>query len=707
MGRKTPSFDNLLHILKPRRLPVVLATEAAECALACMVMIGRYHGHRVDLNGLRQRFPASIAGLGLNTLISIAEALGFATRALRVDLNSLKKVHTPAILHWNMNHFVVLERISNGKLFIHDPAVGRRVLSYADTSEHFTGVVLELRQSDNFQTVEVREPVALRSLWSKLTGFWPAFFQILILSIVLQVLVFAAPLYTQLVVDSALQQGDLNLLLVLALAFGAIMILRQVTQAIRAYTLQVLAQLLSFQMVSNLVRHLLRLKLDFFEKRHVGDIMSRVQSTQPIQDALSRGFVSTLIDGLMALIAIIIMAFYSGILTLIVLGSIVLSAVVTFAFYPIIRRRSEEAINAGADEQSHLMESVRGAQTIKAMGSEAQRESVWSNLFADTISANFSVSKVEIIRSLIQGLIAGSQTILVIYLAARLSIVGSGFSVGMLFAFLSYRQTFTDRATALINQAFQFRLLNLHLERISDIITAEREVSGGDLPALVDTEVAGRIECQAISFRYGTGSPFILNDLDLIVDPGEFVAITGPSGGGKSSLMKILLGFHAPTTGKLLLDDRVATPQHAKDWRMHTGVVMQQDRLMSGSISDNIAFFDPDIDMENVVRSAILANIHEDIARMPMKYLSVIGDMGAALSAGQVQRIMLARALYRSPKCLFLDEGTANLDLDTERKIGRMVADLPMTRVIVAHRPALIELADRVLLLENGKLRPL
>ena len=707
MTQSVSEPKDFLQILKPQRLPVVLATEAAECALACMVMIGRYHGHRVDLNGLRQLFPISIAGAGLNTLISIADALGFASRALRVDLKSLEKIQTPAVLHWNMNHFVVLERASNGRLVIHDPAIGRQVFSYADASEHFTGVALELRRSDNFESIDARAPLALRSLWSKLTGFWTSFFQILVLSIALQGAVFAAPLYTQLVVDDALQQGDVNLLLVLALAFGAIMVLRQFIQAIRAYTLQVLAQLLSFQMVSNLIRHLLRLKLDFFEKRHVGDIMSRVQSTQPIQDALSRGFVSTLIDGLMALIAIIIMSFYSGTLTLIVLGSVVLSAVVTFAFYPIIRRRSEEAINASADEQSHLIESVRGAQTIKAMGSEAQREGVWSNLFAKTISANFSVSKMEIIRGLLQGLVSGTQTIVIVYLAARLIIEGSGFSVGMLFAFLSYRQTFTDRATALINQTFQFRLLNLHLERISDIVTAEREVTSNELPALVETEVEGRIECQSISFQYGTNAPFVLNELDLVIEPGEFVVITGPSGGGKSSLLKILLGFHLPTSGTLMLDRRVATPQHAKDWRSYAGVVMQRDTLMSGSIAENIAFFDPEMDMEKVMRSAFLASIHEDIAQMPMQYMSVIGDMGAALSAGQVQRIILARALYRNPKCLFLDEGTANLDLDTELRIGKMVADLQMTRVVVAHRPALIELADRVLHLEQGKLRPL
>ncbi len=693
-----------LNFSRRRRLPVIQGAEAAECGLACMAMVARYHGHDVDLNGLRQRFTLSMSGATLRSIMGFADSLGFAPRALKVELSALEKVRLPAILHWDLNHFVVLKSVSNGKAVIHDPALGARTYTLADLSNHFTGVALELTPSDTFEKVTARAPIKLTSLWSRMVGFWPAFFQILGLSLALQVAVFAMPFQMQLVVDEAIFRADRDLLTVLAIGFGALVVVQASIEALRAWALQVFGQMLSFQMVGNLVRHLMRLPTDWFEKRHVGDIISRIGSAGAIQDVLTRGVIAAIIDGLMAIVAIIILLLYSPILTAVVVGAVAVNLALAFALFPALRARTEEQIIETAREQSHIMETVRAATTIKVMGREAERESSWRNLYANAVNAAVSVGKFQISLGFTQGLVTGLQTVIVIYLGARTILAGDGFSVGMLFAFLSFRQTFTDRANALINQAIQFKFLGLHLDRLADIVTAEVETSAAAAPPRL--EVRGAMTLRDIDFRYGVADRAILEGLNLEVRPGEFLAITGSSGGGKTTLLKLMLGLRAPTAGAVTLDGQTATPDLWRAWREQVGVVAQDDRLLSGTIADNIAFFDPDLDMVRVQQAAMAAQVHADIARMPMQYLSLVGDMGSTLSGGQKQRVLLARALYRQPRILILDEGTANLDVQTEEVIADLIAQLPITRIVVAHRPALLRRADRVLVVEGGSLSP-
>lgn len=689
-----------LNFSRRRRLPVIQGAEAAECGLVCLTMIARWHGHDVDLNGLRQRFSLSMAGATLRSIMGMADQLGLAPRALRVELSALDKVRTPAVLHWDLNHFVVLKSVRGGKAVIHDPATGARTYALADLSDHFTGVVLELSPSATFEKVTARVPVGLTSLWSRMTGLWPALLQILGLSLALQTAAFAMPFQMQLVVDEALMRGDRDLLAVLALGFGGLVVVQVLIEALRGWSLQVFGHMLSYQMVGNLVRHMMRLRSDWFEKRHVGDILSRIGSASAIQDVLTRGVVSAIIDGGMALVAVVILWLYSPTLTMVVLAAVGVSLIMAMAMFPALKARTHEQIIEGAREQSHIMETVRAATTIKIMGREAERESAWRNLYANVINSSVSVGKLQISLSLVQGLVSGLQTVLVIYLGARTILAGDGFSVGMLIAFLSFRQTFTDRVTALINQAIQFRFLKLHLERLADIVTAEPEVQDAPPSQLA---VQGHVRFDAVSFQYGAADREILKAVDLEIAAGEFIALTGPSGSGKSTLVKIMLGLLSPTDGRVELDGQAARPALWRAWRERVGVVSQDDRLLSGTIADNIAFFDPDLDMARVQQAAMAAQVHDDIARMPMHYLSLVGDMGSTLSGGQRQRVLLARALYRQPRVLILDEGTSNLDLETEEIIANLISNLPITRIVVAHRPALIRRADRIILLQDGK----
>ncbi|MEL6826745.1 MAG: peptidase domain-containing ABC transporter, partial [Pseudomonadota bacterium] len=596
---------------------------------------------------------------------------------------------------------VVLRNVSKSSVFIHDPARGGRQLSFDETSNHFTGVALELTPAKDFKKLEARSPTKLRSLWSKMDGFWQALAQVVLLSVLLQLAVFAAPFYLQLSIDSAIQSGDHDLMTVLVVGFGGVLFVQVVIAAIRSWTLRATGFLVGFQMTGNLVRHLMRLPLEYFEKRHVGDILSRVQSIRPIRDALTTGLTATVIDGAMAIIVAGILIAYSPLLASIVLAALAISAVTTIALYPAQRAREEEQILANAKEQSHLIETVRANTTIKLMGRETEREAAWRNLLADTVNAGFSFVKYQIGMTSAQTFFTGLSSILVVYYAVNMILNGSGFSIGMLYAFLSYRQILSTRFIALVNELIRFRYLTLHLDRVGDIIQAESDGSDSPIPL----EVRGDVELVDLSFRYGMSDPLVFEGVSMSIEAGDFVALTGRSGGGKSTLVKLMLGLYPPTSGELVLDGCAATPELWRSWRENIGVVSQDDHLLSGTIADNIAFFDPNLDMDRVREVAALARIDSDIESMPMKFLSLIGDMGAALSGGQRQRLLIARALYRHPKVLFLDEGTANLDLHTEEEIADLIADMDITRIVVAHRPALIRRAERIYDVGNGGIR--
>lgn len=688
-----------LRLSSKRTLPTFLGTEAAECGLVCLAMIARYWGHDVDLIGLRQRFSVSLAGASLRAIMDQADSLSFATRALRIELEELDKVKTPAILHWDMDHYVVLKSVRGGKVTFHDPARGVRQLPIKEVSQHFTGVALELTPAKEFKVVEARAKTRIQDLWSSIDGFWGVLGHVLFLSVALQVVAFAMPFQMQLVVDDAIFRGDRDLLGILAVAFGGLMIVQALISAIRGWTLAAAGQMLSFQMIGNLVRHVMRLPADWFERRHVGDILSRIGSSKPIEDAITRGAIAALLDGVMGIVAGVILFLYSPFLAMIVIIGIVLNFAVTMAFYPVMRYRMEENIVVAAKQQSHLMETVRAAITIKLMGREGAREATWRNLFAETINTEFSLTKYQIIQSFIQSIISGLQGVVLIYLAATQILDAKGFSVGMLYAFLSFSGTFSERISAFISQIIQFRFLGLHLERLGDIVQAKPDAA--TLRPLM-TAPAGVIELRDVSFQYGAADRMILENVNLKIEAAEFVAIIGPSGAGKSTLCKLMLGLYPPTKGEIHLDGQLATPDLWRGWREHVGLVSQDDRLLSGTIADNISFFDPALNLERVKESAIRAQVHMEIERMPMQYLSLVGDMGSILSGGQRQRILLARALYRNPRVLILDEGTANLDAANETAIADVIEAMDITRIVIAHRPILIERAQRIFYVDNG-----
>ena len=678
-------IQGLLHFGGRSRLPTILQTEAAECGLACLAMISSFHRHRIDLNTLRRRHPVSLKGVTLRGLIQVANQLHLSGRPLRFELKDIRLLSLPAIVHWDMNHFVVLRSVSSKGIVIHDPASGVRFYQLAEASKHLTGVALELAPSEGFAPKYERTRLPLRVFLGHLSGMSSPLTQVFILSVILELLIIAAPFYMQLTVDEVIARGDASLMLTLALGFGLLTAINVGTYALRSHITLVIQNAVHFHIGARLFHHLIRLPLSFFEKRHIGDVLSRFQSIEPIRRLLAEGLILAAIDGIMAVATLVMIFFYSARLALVVMVAVLLYLILRLATYRKFRSMNEAYIRALAQENTNFIESARAVQSIKLFNRETDRESQWFNLHADTVNASIRMGRATIHFGTMSRAIFGFENIVTIYLAALLTL-GNEISIGMIFAFMAYKMSFTDKAGALIEKVLDFRLLDLHLERIADIALNPLE-QGHDRPLLHTMSIRGDIELRNVSFRYAETERFVLENISLKVQAQSFVAVMGPSGGGKTTLLKIMLGLLEPTSGEVLIDGIPLQTIGLRVYRDQVAAVMQEDQLFSGSISDNIGFFDPHFDQEKIVACAKVAGVHEEIMAMPMGYSSLIGDMGSSLSGGQKQRVLLARALYKDPKILFLDEGTAHLDVAKEREINERLRKLDITRISVAHRP--------------------
>lgn len=690
-----------LGFMTRSRVRLIRQTEVAECGLASLTMVANFHGFDVDLGTMRRKYSPSLRGAPLRALIGLADQIGLTPRAVKLPLEELQNLHMPAVLHWDLNHYVVIETVKGGKALIHNPDGRSTWMALSEISDHFTGVALELRPSSDFDKKSLRDRLQLSQLWQSMTGLKRALMQTLLLSIVLQAFVLASPYYMQIAIDNALPALDGDLLTVLALGFGLFTLINVMASLLRNFVLLNAGTSVGFGLATNIARRLFRLPIEWFEKRHTGDILSRFQSVAPIQNLLTQGAVAALVDGVMAIFTLALMFFYSPVLALIAIVAFLLYGAARFVSFSFQREAEEATIITAGKEQTTLIESLRGMVTLRLFGRETLRHALWQTKLTDSINANVRLSRIGIWQSGANLLIFGIENIVTIWLAVGFVIEGAGFSVGMVFAYLAYKNQFINKSAALIDQAIQFRMLGLHLERLSDIALSDEDRSFGEGQE-THSELKGTIELKDIYYRYSPSDPMVLQGVNLTIEQGEHVAITGPSGGGKSTLLKILLGLVEPEAGDVLIDGIPLQRFGYKNFHRQIAAVLQEDSLFAGSIAENIALFDDEIDMERVAHAAVAASIAEDIMAMPMQFETLIGDMGSTLSGGQKQRVLLARALYRQPKILLMDEGTAHLDSKHEAAVNEAINSMGITRIIIAHRQETIAAADRQLMLEGG-----
>jgi len=667
------------------RIPVILQSEAPECGIACLAMVASFHGHRTDLSAMRLRLSPSLKGITLKHVAQIAETMGMTARGVQVPLQSLGKLRLPAVLHWDMNHFVVLTRVSGRKLTIHDPARGKRVLNLDEASRHFTGVAMEFTPTGAFERKDEREKVHSWQLLGVASGFKGTIAQILTLSFALEVFAIAMPFFLQLVVDRVVVSRDRDLLTVLGIGFGTLVVIQVAVTSVRAWVGVYLSTNINLRLLTNLFNHMLRLPLAWFEKRNLGDIVSKFRSVDAIQRTLSTTFVETAVDGVMVILTLVVMGFYSFTLTGIVLVAAFLYAAARWVFYYPQRFATDEQLAHEGRSSTHFIETLRGMMAIKLNLREAERRSAYQNLIVDQTNALVRVQNVGILQRASNALVFGLENVVVIWVGALL-VLDEQFTVGMLYAFIGFKLVFLGRVINLVEKWNEFRMLDLHAERVADIALAQPEQMSPPLPGDM-TSGPLAIEAREVGFAYGPEG-FVFRNVSVNVAPGETVAIVGASGSGKTTLIKVLLGLLPATEGEVRVNGRNLADWDAAQYRARVGAVMQDDQLFVGTIEDNISFFDTEHDPERVRESAKAAMIHDEIMAMPMQYNTIVGSLGMALSGGQKQRVLLARALYRRPKVLFLDEAFDQLDMALERRISTSLAlDRMMSLVIVSHRP--------------------
>lgn len=678
-----------------RRVPRVLQTEASECGLACLVMVCRYFGMDIDLLNMRRRFGISSHGATLATIIHIAGQLSLKTRPLSLDIDEICQLKRPCLLHWDMSHFVVLVAVRRGRFIIHDPAFGRRVVGLTEISRHFSGVALEVWPDSEFIPVKARSKLNLRSLMKNISGLPGFLIRIFCLSLLVETVNILIPMGTQLVMDHVIIARDHDLLGLICLGLLTFILFRTFISMLRAWTSLVMQSLIDIQWKTGLMDHLLRLPLAYFEKRKLGDIQSRFSSLDIIRSTLTSSLVSGTIDVIVSVGVFVMMLLYGGWLIFVVLGFTLVYMVLRLSTYQRYRQAQEEHIVKQARAGSHFMETLYGISTLKVLGLTEMRSRFWLNLNIDTTNAGIRMTRLDMLFGGVNALISTLDQVIILWLGASMVIDGQ-MTLGMFVAFNAYRGQFSERASALIDMLLQLRMLALHNDRIADIVLHDTEVFQ---PArrLCPPEEAASLQVRDLGYQYDKLSRPVFSGVSFLVTAGESVAITGPSGSGKTTLMKVMSGLLSSDTGSVLFNGIDISGAGLNNYRDCIACVLQEDKLFAGSIAENISSFSEQRDPERIISCAQRSHIHDEIMQMPMGYETLVSELGGSLSGGQKQRLLIARALYRRPAILFLDEATSHLDLDNEARVNASIRELKITRIFIAHRPSTIASADRVI----------
>jgi len=676
------------------KIEPVLQAETAECGLACLSMLLGFHKREVSLRSLRAANPSPDAGLNLQKLMQIATQHGLAARAIRLELEELAELQLPCILHWDYGHYVVLERVGRQSCTLIDPAMGRRRYALAEMSAHFTGIALELSPTLEFKPKKLERRLKLADFIPSRKQLASYLGKIVVLSVVLQGLALLSPYYIQTVVDDVLARADADFLLVLAVGFAMVLGLEVVLSALRSWTGTLFGQRLSFDMASNLLDRLLCLPLGWFATRQTGDIASRFSSFEAMRAFLTQGVAFSIIDGVMAVCFVVVMWLYAPTLTLVVIGSVLLYLVLRLLMFNPQREANSEHLVASARQSGLFLESIKHIHSLKSYGGESTRARMWQKAYSAEVNTSLRIARLSLTFGQCQALLFGLENVLVVYLGANLIIEGpttasTPLTIGMLYAFIAYKNQFKDRVAGLVNHLIEFRLLRVHLERLSDIALARPESLAISEALPVPEQSTRLLEVNNLSFAYADRAPLLV-DINMRLEPGESLAIGGPSGCGKSTLLKLIASLMPLQDGEIMLNGCTIENCPLPIWRSMIASVTQEDGLLAGTLAENITMFATDshlpANLERLQRVGGLVGLAPMINLLPLKWDTRLGELGIALSAGQQQRVLLARALYAEPELLILDEATAHLDETAEAEIFHALKALGISFIVVSHR---------------------
>lgn len=678
-------------------LPMIFQTEMAECGLACLAMVAGFYGYHSDLRSLRERLGLPVSGASAKQLLQAGKALNLQGRPLRLELGDIGQLILPAVLHWDTDHFVVLRRVTRRAIVIHDPAAGVRRYSLGELDFHFTGIAIEFSPAASFVQKKPEKEYSVRDLFRLTPSFRLALYQVFVLSLILQLLSLIFPLYLQLVIDQGLSKGDRDIVLLVALLFSLVILAKSGVSYFRGVVLLQFANQLGFQLVSTTFAHLLRLPLSFFERREMGDIVSRFSSIDNIKQLLTQEMITLIVDGIFSVLTFALLFLYSPLLAFVALLFVTVLVLTRLITIPAERTHRQEVLQAGAKQQTRFMESIRCIAVTKNYGIESDRLSEWQNYYASFVNTSYRLGHLQLRVSTLQNTLTGIDHVVIVYLGS-MAIFGGQMTIGQLMSFVFLKQHFTGSIAAMLPKLTEVRMLRLELDRVSDIAFAEPE-SDTETTALFEPRFSGAVETEELGFSYSPLYPMLFQKLSLRLEAGEFLAISGESGCGKSTLLKLLIGLCQPAQGRVLVDGVPLSAFGVKQYRAQLSSVLHGDNLLAGSLAYNIHLGLEPFDLDRLERACRLACVIEDIDRLPMRFNTHASEMGAALSAGQIQRVLLARALYRSPKVLVLDEALSHLDSAAARRIIANLRRRQTTLILVTHNPEIVEMADYSLVL--------
>jgi len=690
--------------MKKRVVPIIVQSERAECGLACLAMMAEYLGVPSSIESLREESDVGMTGMTVLDMISLGGELGLSCTPFSVPMDVLIKADEPCVLHWNSSHFVVLVKIGKGGAVIHDPGFGRQTLSLDELSENYSGIAIDVARGAQVQQPErarKRAPrLTLRDLASMVLGLKGAVTRILATALCLELFVLISPLFTQAVIDRAVPANDVRLLWAACACYGFLLIAQGLVGVLRSWLVASTSARVQVSWSTAIFARLMALPQAYFDRRTVGDISSRMSSIGSIQQTLSARLIEAVLDGILAVFTTAVLVLYSPSLALVTVGVVAVYGAVRYFYFSRMRDASMRAVQSGAKLQTVELESIRGSQTIRMYNLTGMQSARFAARSVATAGASLDVQRLNIAFGSVNFYLFSAHRVTMVAIGAYLTMQGE-FSIGMLVAFLAYSDQFTAKCGSLIDYLFEVRMLGVHMDRLADIVHAKREqhVLGKG-----DGQPVQRLALKNVTFSYGKRSAPVLNDVSLEVALGESVAIVGASGAGKSTLLKIILGLLDPMAGSVEINGMDLRTYGKARFRDRVSAVMQDDQLFAGTIGENIALFDSNATPSRIRAAARMAQIADDIEARPMAYQSSVGDMGSFLSGGQKQRVLLARALYRHPSILVLDEATSHLDGENELLVNAAIRSLGSARIIVAHRLETIRSADRILELAEGRL---
>jgi ATP-binding cassette subfamily B protein len=695
-------IGSLLRKIGGRRVTPLLQMTEVECGLTCLAMILTYYGRKTSVSELRARFGGGRDGFSALGLVKAARTFGLRVRAISLQKSEFRHVSLPAIVHWEFNHFLVVERWSAKHISVVDPAGGRKRLTKEEFDAGFTGIVITFEPGANFSRQAPKSPISLRALVLQANRQAPgAILQVLGASVLLQIFGLALPIMTKVIIDQILPHQMDHLMDVIAIGIVMVLLSQGITTLLREWLLVYLRARIDIQIMLGFFEHLLSLPYGFFQQRSNGDLLARVGSNTVIRDTLSNQMIATFLDSSMVIAYLAILLSQSIIFGLLALGIGLLQVFVMIITYRPVCELANRELAAQGKAQGYMSEALAGIATLKAAGAEDRAHDRWTNLFFDQLNISVRHGYLSAVISTVMTILRTLSPLALLWTGTMLTL-NHTLEIGTMLALNTLAAAFLAPLASLVNGGQQLQLVHAHLERLADVVTAEPEQNSQQV--YMPPRLRGHIRLENVGFQYAPDMPKVLHALNVTITPGQKVAIVGRTGTGKSTLGKLLLGLYIPTEGQIYYDGIPLRSLRFQEVRRQFGVVMQDAAIFSGTIMQNITLNNPHMSLEEVIKASKIAAIHDDIMAMPMGYDTYVAEGGSALSGGQRQRLAIARAVAHNPSILLLDEATSSLDVLTEQRVAQHLQEIACTQVIIAHRLSTIRNADLILVLDGGTL---